>query len=69
MVKIVYPWKMVGRYTSGDEVEIGGMDEEDCMTKLIDFQDKYGTLEWYSGFCDEDYECGEYIGRENFIYD
>lgn len=63
------PWKMVGRYADDFEVEVEGSDEEDCMCKMIDLEDTHGDLVWYSGFCDEDYECGEYIGRDNFIYD
>ena len=39
------------------------------MYKLIELQEKHGELTWYSGVCDEDYVDGEYIGRENFIYD
>lgn len=68
-MRFLYPWKMVGRYADDAEVEVGGFDEEDCMSKLIDMIDKHGDLTWYSGFSDEDYEAGEYIGRENFIYD
>lgn len=67
MVRVVYPWKMAGRYEDDFEIEVGGFDEEDCMCKLIDLMDKHGKLTWYSGVCDEDYVDGEYIGRENFI--
>ena len=65
---ILTPWKMIGRYADDEEIEIGGCDEEDCMCKLIDLQEKHGELVWYSGMCDEDYVDGEYIGRENFVY-
>ena len=68
-MKVLYPWKMVGRYADGEEIEVGGLDEEDCMTRLISMIDKHGDLVWYSGVSDEDYVAGEYIGRENFIYD
>ena len=57
-IQIIWPWKMVGAY-----------DEAGCMTKLVELQETHGDLEWYSGQSDEDYEAGEYIGRENFIYD
>lgn len=67
--KLCYPWKMVGRYEDDYETEVGGNNEEDCMGKLIDLQEKHGNLVWYSGLCDEDYEAGEYIGMENFIYE
>ena len=68
-MKICFPWRMVGRYADDEEIYVGGYDEEDCMCKLIDKQEKHGELTWYSGVNDEDYVDGEYIGRENFIYD
>lgn len=46
---------------------VGGNDEEDCMQRLIDLQEKHGDLTWYSGYVDQDYAAGEYVGRENFI--
>jgi len=63
-----WPWKMVGRYADGEEVEVSGNDEEECMGKLIDIEDKHGEMTWYSGVTDEDYQFGEYVGRNNFIY-
>lgn len=68
-MKVLYPWKMIGRYADDEEIEAGGFDEEDCMTRLISKIEKHGDLVWYSGVSDEDYVAGEYIGRENFIYD
>lgn len=69
MIKVYTPWKMVGRYEDDEEIVVGGCDEEDCMYKLIKLTEKHGRLVWYSGVCDEDYEAGEYIGRDNFIYE
>lgn len=66
---IYYPWKMVARYSDGEEIEVSGNSEEDCMEKLADLEDKHGEMTWYSGVSDEDYQSGEYIGRDNFIYD
>ena len=66
---ILTPWKMIGRYTDDEEITVSGFNEEDCMCKLIDLQEKHWELKWYSGINDEDYVDGEYIGRENFIYD
>ena len=66
---ILTPWKMIGRYTDDEEITVSGFNEEDCMCKLIDLQEKHGALTWYSGINDENYVDGEYIGRENFIYD
>lgn len=67
-MKILWNWKMVGRYEDGTEICVGGFDEEDCMSRLFDRMDEHGKLIWYSGLCDEDYEAGEYIGRDNFIW-
>lgn len=69
MIKILTPWKMVGRYADDEEIIVGGYDEEDCMYKLIAKQEQHGELVWYTGINDEDYVDGEYVGRENFIYD
>lgn len=66
---IFEPWRICGKYTDGFSVTVGGNNEEDCMQRLIDLQEKHGDLTWYSGYEDQDYSAGEYIGRENFIYD
>lgn len=66
---ILEPWRICGEYEDGFSVTVGGNDEEDCMVMLIDLTEDHGELTWYSGYSDEDYEAGEYIGRENFIYD
>lgn len=68
-MEIFYPWKIQGRYSDGFETEISGESEEDCMEKLLDLCVRHGDLEWYSGVCNENYEQGEYIGAENYIYD
>ena len=64
-----YPWKMYGEYEDGSDYTVGGNSEEDCMQKLIDQIEKRRMLVYYTGVCDEDYVNGEYIGRNNFIYD
>ena len=51
------------------EVTVGSNDESDCMEKLGELTEQHGELVWYSGYVDEDYANGEYIGRENFKYD
>ena len=68
-MKLLFPWKMYGEYEDSFEVMVNGFDDEDCMTKLINLIDKHGNLVYYTGVCDEDYVGGEYIGRDNFIYD
>ena len=69
MFSIRYAFKMEGRYSDGLQVIVGAGSEDHCMARLIDLIDDHGDLVWYSGYCDEDYENGEYIGRDNFIYD
>ena len=64
---IFEPWRMCGKYVDGFTITIGGNNEEDCMQRLIDLQEKHGDLIWYSGYTDQDYIAGEYIGRDNFI--
>ena len=64
---ILESWRVCGEYKDGFTVTVGGNDEEDCMQRLIDLQEKHGDLTWYSGYVDQDYVVGEYIGRENFI--
>ena len=43
-MKVLYPWKMIGRYADDEEIEVGGFDEEDCMTRLISKIEKHGDL-------------------------
>ena len=69
MVRICWPWKMVARYADSEEIEVGGNSEEDCMERLAELEEQHGEMTWYSGVSDEDYANGEYIGRDNFIYD
>lgn len=38
MFKVIYPWKMIGRYADDEEIIVGGNDEEDCMCELIEKQ-------------------------------
>lgn len=62
-------WKMIAEYEDGSEIIVGGETEQDCMGSLISKEEKHGRIVWYSGFSDSNYEAGEYIGQENFIYD
>lgn len=65
----IYPWKMFAEYNDGFEAEINGLSEDDCMEKIATLQIEHGECMWYSGAEDEDYVGGEYIGRENMIYE
>ena len=64
-----YPWKMYAQFEDGSEFYFTGNDEDDCMYKICKAAERHGDVTYYTGVCDEDYECGEYIGRENFIYE
>lgn len=63
------PWKMVADYEDGERLYFYGDSEDDCMVEISEQEERYGKCTWYSGYSDEDYEAGEYIGRDNFIYD
>lgn len=49
MARIMYPWKMIGRYEDGEEINVSGNNEDECMWRLINLQEKHGELIWYSG--------------------
>lgn len=66
---IFYPWKMYAEYEDGSGLYFCGNDEDDCMCKIIEAIEKHGEVTYYTGVNDEDYANGEYIGRDNFIYD
>lgn len=66
---ILEPFRMCGRFADNYEVTIGGNDENDCMCGLTVMTEQHGELVWWSGYRDEDYENGEYIGQGNFVYD
>ncbi len=66
---ILEPFRMCGRFVDDFEVTVGGNDDDDCISKLDNLTERHGELIWYSGYVDDDYENGEYIGRENFKYD
>lgn len=69
MTIIIWLWKIAARYEDGYETVVNGFSEDDCMVKIDELTYQHGACVWYSGFCDEDYVDGEYIGSENFIYD
>lgn len=62
-------WKMVADYEDEERLYFHGNNEEDCMEEVAAQEEFHGKCTWYSGCSDEDYEVGEYIGRENFKYD
>ena len=66
---VLEPFRMCGRFADNFEVTVGGNDESDCIERLDKLTEQHGELVWYSGYVDEDYAGGEYIGRENFKYD
>ena len=68
-MKLLWPYKLCVRFKDDYEVVINGNSDEDCICKMGDMQDIHGEVTWYSGYCDEDYVDGEYVGRENFVYE
>ena len=70
-MQILWPWKIAARYEDGFETVVNGNSDEDCMCKVDDLTYQHGACVWYSGYCDADYDYvdGEYVGRENLIYD
>lgn len=66
---ILEQFRMCGRFADDFEATVGGSDECACMEKLDEMTERHGELVWWSGYTDEDYVAGEYIGRENFKYD
>lgn len=68
-LSLVTPWKMVADYEDEERLYFHGNSEEDCIGEILEQEEKHGKCIWYSGYTDEDYEAGEYIGRDNFIYD
>ena len=61
-------WKgnfaLVARYEDDEEITFYGKDEDDCVSKMADAQDKHGYATWYSGVNDNDYVEGEYCPME-----
>lgn len=63
------PWKMYAEYTDGAELYFYGNSEEECIQEIADRQEEHGECTMYTGVNDEDYVDGEYVGRDNFIYE
>lgn len=68
-MQILYPFIFLAKYEDGTSLSFGGNDEDDCMYKITKAIEKHGDCVWYGGYNDEDYVAGEYIGRENMIYE
>ena len=66
---IMHPWKIYAEYADGFSKTFEGNDEDDCMWKVGKAVEEHGECTFYTGVSDEDYVDGEYIGRENFIYE
>lgn len=63
------PWKMYAEYEDGEMLYFYGDSEEDCIEEIAAAEERHGKCTMYTGVNDKDYADGEYIGRENFIYD
>lgn len=68
-MQILYPFIFLAEYEDGTSLRFYGNNEEDCMYKVTEAIEEHGDCVWYSGYNDEDYVAGEYIGRENMIYE
>ena len=66
---LLWPWKISASFEDGHETVVCGFSDEHCMEKIDSLTYRHGSCTWYSGYCDEDYVNGEYIGRENMIYE
>lgn len=67
--RLVTAWKMVAEYEDGEMLYFHGDNEDECMVEISNKEEIHGKCTWYSGYSDEDYVDGEYVGRENFIFD
>lgn len=65
----IYPFAMTARYADDSEFFIYGQSEDDCICEIARLTEIHGECTWFSGITNEDREWGEWIGRENFIYD
>lgn len=66
-MKLLYPWKVWGRYEDDYETIADGFSEQECVEALANLEG-HGELVNYGGLCDDDYVDGEYIGRENIVF-
>ena len=69
MTKIMYPYYYYAEYTDGTSLYFKCFSEDDCICEIANEEKKHGKCTFYTGVCDEDYEAGEYVGVENFIYE
>lgn len=65
MLKNLYrPYKYYARYKDGFSAYFYGSNEEDCMYRIIEFENKHGECIHYTGVTDEVYDNGEYVGEK-----
>lgn len=59
-MKELTPFRMLGRFEDGEEIFVGGLNEADCMRKLISIHDNraHGELRFYTAVTDENYQDG-----------
>lgn len=65
----IYPFAMYAEYEDGNCYYIYDRDEDNCMVGVCSLIEEHGYCEFYSGVTNEDRADGEWVGRENFIYD
>jgi hypothetical protein len=64
-----YNFEMYAEYEDGYSCYIYGEDEENCMYEIGLLMDKHKTCTYYTSVNNEDRTDGEWIGRENYIYE
>lgn len=64
-----YNFEMYAEYEDGYSCYIYGEDEESCMYEIGVLVDKHKECIYYTAVNDEDRTDGEWIGRENYIYE
>lgn len=69
MVRVHYPSKFYAEFNDGERRYYVGFSEEECIENIANDADDHGGIDYYTGVNDEDYVDGEYVGRENFIYE
>lgn len=63
-----YHFEMYAEYEDDYSCYIYDEDEESCMCTIAELTNEHGSCVYYTGVESEDRTCGEWIGRENYIY-
>lgn len=64
-----WKFKFYAEYEDGSSFYFYGNSEEQCVQEIADSMENFGKCTYYTGVNDEDRVDGEWVGRENFIYE